>query len=285
MLSYRHAFHAGNYADLLKHIIQVEVLLHLCKKDKPFDYFDTHAGAGLYGLKGKHAQKTGEFKDGIGKLSESEYPELSDYFDSVLAVNSSSNNSDNLSELNYYPGSPMITEHFLRRKDRSWLFEIHPADLEKLQTNFADKRHTRITNSDGFSGLLPLLPPVSKRGLILIDPPYEVKSDYDIAAKTLIKAHSRFATGTYALWYPVVDRERINALEKKLINSGIKNIQLFELGREADSREHGMTSAGMIVINPPWTLQTKLAQLLPKLSSTLGINGAGHYRCTTLVDE
>lgn len=278
MLSYRHAFHAGNYADVLKHLVQIEILQHLAKKDKPFDYFDTHAGAGVYALKSKHAQQTGEYKDGFDKLTRNEFPELGDYFNAVAAVN----NSD---ELNYYPGSPIITEQFLRRKDRSWLFELHPADLEKLQDNFKGKRHARVTASDGFSGLLPLLPPASKRGLILIDPPYEVKQDYDTAVKTIIAAHKRFASGTYALWYPVVDRERIKAMERKFSHSGIRNIQIFELGREPDSTEHGMTSAGMIVINPPWTLKDKLKTLLPKLANTLGINEQGHYRCETLVGE
>ena len=278
MLSYRHAFHAGNYADVLKHLVQIEILQHLCKKNKPFDYIDTHAGAGVYGLKSKHAQQTGEYKDGFAKLSRADYPELEDYFNCVKHFNSGD-------ELVYYPGSPMIGEQFLRRKDGSWLFELHPADLEKLQANFTGKRHVRIAQSDGFSGLLTLLPPASKRGLILIDPPYEVKKDYDTVVKTLIAAHKRFATGTYALWYPVVERERIDILEKKLRNSGIRNIQLFELGRESDSIEHGMTAAGMIVINPPWTLKQKLQKLLPKLADALGIDSGGNYRCETLTGE
>ncbi len=278
MLSYRHAFHAGNYADVLKHLVQIEILLHLGKKDKSFEYIDTHAGAGVYGLKSKHAQQTSEYKDGFAKLSPTDYPELKAYFSCVKHFNTSD-------ELVYYPGSPMIAEQFLRHKDRSWLFELHPTDLEKLQQNFSGKRHARITQSDGFSGLLPLLPPASKRGLILIDPPYEVKNDYDTAVKTLIAAHKRFATGTYALWYPVVERDRINTLEKKLRNSGIKNIQLFELGQEPDSIERGMTAAGMIVINPPWTLKQKLKTLLPKLADTIGINGKGNFRCETITGE
>ena len=278
MLSYRHAFHAGNYADVLKHLVQIEILLHLRKKDKPYDYIDTHAGAGIYGLKGKHAQQTGEYQDGFAKLSAADYPELKDYLHCVKHFNHND-------ELVYYPGSPMIAEQFLRHKDRSWMFELHPTDVEKLQQNFSGKRHARIVQSDGFSGLLPLLPPASKRGLILIDPPYEVKNDYDTAVKTLITAYKRFATGTYALWYPVVERARIDTLEKKLHNSGIKNIQLFELGREPDSAERGMTAAGMIVINPPWTLKQKLQTLLPKLAATIGIDGKGNYRCETLTGE
>ena len=285
MLSYRHAFHAGNYADVLKHIVQIEVLQHLLKKDKTFDYFDTHAGAGLYGLKGKHAQTTGEYKEGYAKLSATEFPELEKYFSAVAAVNNSINSAG---ELVYYPGSPLIAQQLLRRQDRSWLFEIHPTDLKTLQKNISQKGQTRINDCDGFTGLLPLLPPVSKRGLILIDPPYEIKTDYDIAVKTLICAHKRFATGTYMLWYPVVERTRIDRLEKKLIHSGIKNIQLFELGREPDHTQtdtYGMTAAGIIVINPPWTLKEKMQALMPKLATALGKNNRGHYRCITLAEE
>lgn len=282
MLSYRHAFHAGNYADVLKHLVQVEILSYLGQKDKPFDYFDTHAGAGVYALQGKHAQTTAEYKDGIAKINSADFPELQDYLNAVAASNPDLKPGQ---DLVYYPGSPMIAEQFLRKKDRSWLFELHPADLEKLETNFANKRHVRIASSDGFAGLLPLLPPASKRGLVLIDPPYEVKHDYDTAVKTLIAAHKRFSSGTYALWYPVVERARVDNIERKLRNSGIKNIQLFELGREADTEEHGMTAAGMIVINPPWTLHKKMTALLPKLANSLGVDGKGNYRCEIISPE
>lgn len=278
MLSYRHSFHAGNFADLLKHIVQVEILEHLIKKDKPFDYIDTHSGAGLYTLSTEQANKTAEYKQGIAKISAADFPELSSYYSVINACN-------NADKLEHYPGSPAIAMHYMRGKDRAWLFELHRSDYQLLQDLTAKQRQIRVQQSDGYKGLLSLLPPASRRGLVLIDPPYEIKDDYQKVVDTLIKAHRKFATGSYALWYPVVDRSRIRYMEKQLSQSGIRNIQLFELGIAADSKERGMTSAGMIVINPPWTLKEKMQQLLPKLVKALDSNGESFYRIETLVEE
>ncbi len=251
MLSYRHSFHAGNYADVLKHIVQVEILSHLVIKDKPFTYIDTHSGAGLYSLSSEQATKTAEFSEGIGKLNKSDWPELESYFKIINSLNADG-------ELAVYPGSPRI---------------------------FGKDKRFIVKAEDGYEQLIALLPPMSKRGFVLIDPSYEIKSEYDRVVETLIKAHRRFTTGTYALWYPVVDRSRINRLEKKLIESGIKRIQLFELGQQKDTIERGMTSAGMIVINPPWTLFGKMKELLPRLATVLGRDDVPIFRCEELVGE
>jgi len=277
VLSYRHSYHAGNHADILKHIVQVEILSHLTKKDSAFDYIDTHAGAGLYNLQSDHAAKLQEYQQGIGKLKPKDWPELSQYFDIVASHNT-------VGKLDFYPGSPFITDYLLRKQDRSWLYELHPNDVALLAKSMAKRRQTRVMHEDGFKGLLSLLPPVSRRALVLIDPSYEIKTDYIKVVDVLTDAYKKFPTGTYALWYPMVDRMNIEQLERRFKRSGIKNIQRYELGLARDQFGSGMSASGMIVINPPWTLQDKMNNILPKLVATLGGEGA-FYRCEQLVAE
>ncbi len=279
MLSYRHSFHAGNFADVIKHIVVVEILQHLTHKDKPFDYIDTHAGAGLFNLHSSDAEKLEEHNEGIGKLYFNESSKLSHYLNIIRKYNPADS-------LDFYPGSPSIAEYFLRPQDKAWLFELHSKDLALLKDNMAGKKHFKIFHEDGFKGLLALLPPHSRRGLILIDPPYEIKADYNKVYSTVVEAYKKFSTGTYAIWYPVVDRQRINALERKFTASGINNIQQFELGLAPDSNERGMTASGMIVINPPWTLMEKMLGLLPEITNLLGNKKQGaFYKCNLLVKE
>ncbi|GGK70015.1 23S rRNA (adenine(2030)-N(6))-methyltransferase RlmJ [Amphritea balenae] len=278
MLSYRHSYHAGNFADLLKHIVLVEILEHLTKKDKPFDYIDTHSGAGLYDLNSGRADKLAEYLNGIGKLTASDWPELENYFSAINACNTQADS-------NLYPGSPLIAANYLRAKDRAWLYELHPSDFKLLQQNTRGNRRIKVMQEDSLSNVLSLLPPASRRGLLLMDPSYEIKSDYEQVFNVIKSAHKKFATGTYALWYPVVERQRINQLEQRFIKSGIKNIQRFELGLNADSTEHGMTSSGMIVINPPWMLFEKMSKLLPRLCRAIDENGEAFSKCDVLVTE
>ena len=281
MLSYRHGFHAGNFADVLKHIILVELLEYVTLKDKPFDYIDSHAGAGWYKLNSEQANKTSEYAAGVGRLNTDDFPELRQYFSLLHREGKAAGKRPGLS---HYPGSPAIVKHYLRSRDRGWLFEIHPTDYAALHKLMAGDTRIRISGEDGLQGMMGLLPPVSKRGLVLIDPSYEVKSDYQRVTEQLIKAHDKFATGIYALWYPVVDRQRINRMERQLIGAGIKRIQLFELGLQPDTTARGMTSAGMIVINPPWTLFGKMQSLLPKLVEKLAPK-TGTYRLEVLAGE
>jgi len=278
LLSYRHSFHAGNFADVLKHIVVVEVLAHLALKSKSFAYIDTHAGAGLFDLKSADAGRLHEYRDGIGRLLEENWPELERYLGVVRAHNEGG-------MLETYPGSPLIAMHFLREQDRAWLHELHPRDFELLRANVAGRRHVRVLQEDGLQGLLGLLPPISRRALVLIDPSYEIKSDYQGVIETLCRAQGKFSTGTYAIWYPVVERRRIDAMEGGLIASSIRNIQRFELGVRPDSEARGMTAAGMIVVNPPWTLMDHMSRLLPRLTAALADANAGSYRCEVLVEE
>lgn len=277
MLSYRHSYHAGNYADVIKHIVLIEILEHLTKKENAFDYIDTHAGAGLYNLLSERTAKLQEYMQGIGKLKPTDWPELTSYFDVIASYNKADS-------LDFYPGSPAISSNFLRRQDRSWLYELHPRDAELLLENSGKQKGVRVMFEDGFKGMEAILPPISRRGLVLIDPSYEIKSDYAQVFDAIDNAYKKFPTGTYALWYPVVDRKNIDILERKFIRSGIKKIQQFELGIAADQFGSGMSASGMIVINPPWMLKDKMAKVLPKLVTALGGESA-FYKCVDLVGE
>lgn len=279
MLSYRHSFHAGNPADVLKHLVLAQVLGYQTIKDKPLDYIDTHSGAGFFELAAADSQKTQEYLDGIEKLWQhtGKSGALNEYIELIKSFNDTS-------ALAFYPGSPKIAEHFLRRQDKGWFFELHPRDLLLLEENMQGKRSIRVRGENGFAGLVGLLPPASRRACVLIDPPYEIKDDYNTVVQTIVKAHQRFATGTYMIWYPVVDRERIDNMEQGLIDAGIRNIQLFELATEADTDVHGMTASGMIVINPPWKLKQVMDELLPELVSLLS-GPSGFYRSEQLVEE
>jgi len=282
MLSYRHSFHAGNPADVIKHLVLIETISYLTKKDKPLEYIDTHSGVGVYRLATAEAQKTQEYLEGIAKLwqYQGENDAIKRYVDKVKQFNQG--------ELEIYPGSPMVADSLLRENDKRWLFELHPKDSESLKNNMAElsrrRKQTFVRKENGFKGVLGLLPPQAKRGCVLIDPPYEIKSDYEQVVKTVKKAVERFNSGTIMIWYPVVSRERIDAMETGLIASGIRNIQLFELATQADTDEHGMTASGMIVINPPWTLKQTMDECLPELVSLLSSEG-GFYRSEQLVEE
>ncbi|SHE75356.1 23S rRNA (adenine2030-N6)-methyltransferase [Microbulbifer donghaiensis] len=279
MLSYRHGFHAGNFADVLKHLVQVEILTYLQKKDKPLDYIDTHAGAGLYRLRDALAAKNCEYANGIGRLLPGDpgLPALRPYLKQVLAHNPAG-------PLQVYPGSPAIACGMLRPQDKAWLYELHPSDVEQLR-RACSGRNVYIRDEDGFKGLAALLPTPSRRALVLIDPPYELKQDYQRVVDALKLIHRKMPTATVALWYPVVERRRIDQLEQQIIASGIRRVEQFELGICADTDGHGMTASGMIVVNPPWTLKATMDELLPSLARLLSEDGREYLRIQTLVGE
>ncbi len=280
MLSYRHSFHAGNFADVLKHLVLIKILEHLCTKDKPFCCIDTHAGAGAYQLDSDYAQKNKEFDNGIGALWQ-----LDNLPDAVADYVKIIKNFNATDKLTTYPGSPLIIQQFLRQQDHLFANELHPAEIELLKLAIKRDRRITVQHAEGLQTALGLLPPKAKRGLVLIDPSYEIKSDYETVIDYLFKFYKRFANGTFALWYPVVDRARNTQLEKAIKQSALKNVHLYELGIKADTLEHGMTASGMIVINPPWKLAGDLQNCLPYLANTLGLEGNGYYRIETLVAE
>jgi 23S rRNA (adenine2030-N6)-methyltransferase len=278
MLSYRHAYHAGNYADVLKHIVLVEVLSYLGEKEKPFDYIDTHAGAGIYSLTSEQARQQMEHEQGVARLFGDAPAELQPYLEVLRRFNPDG-------RLRHYPGSPKIAESLMRPQDRGWLFELHPNDFPSLKQAFQGNRQIRVAQEDGFEGLIRLLPPASHRGCILIDPAYEVKGDYERVVTTLTKAHRRFANGIYCLWYPLVERERIERMQRGLVKSGMRRIHRFELGRPFRPNAGGMQATGLFVINPPWTLPAKMQRLLPMLAERLADGEEYQFRCEELVGE
>ncbi|GAB4590507.1 23S rRNA (adenine(2030)-N(6))-methyltransferase RlmJ [Edwardsiella tarda] len=280
MLSYRHSFHAGNHADVLKHTVQSLIIEALKEKEKPFLYLDTHAGAGRYLLSGEHAEKTGEYLEGIARLwQQDDLPtELEPYMMAVRHFNRSG-------QLRYYPGSPLIARQLLREQDRLHLSELHPSDFPLLRAEFQKDERARVVRENGYQQLKSQLPPASRRGLILIDPPYELKSDYQDVVKGIQEGYKRFATGTYALWYPVVLRQNIKRLVHALEESGIRRILQIELAVRPDSDQRGMTASGMIVINPPWKLEGQMRSVLPWLHQVLVPEGTGHTSVNWIVPE
>lgn len=281
MLSYRHAFHAGNFADVLKHSVLTLVLEYMTRKDKGFYYIDSHSGAGMYQLEDEYAQKTGEYKDGIAKLiNNNDIPEaLQPYIDLVSDINNGNNE-----ELSLYPGSPGIARQFTRRQDSAHLFELHPTDIEHLKTYSQRWNKSHVKQSDGYQGVLGLVPPPSRRGVVLIDPPYELKEDYLKAVRTIVNAYKKFATGTYILWYPVVKRELVEQMQDAFLKSDVRNVLQVEYCQSADTQEYGMTGTGLFIVNPPWQLSKQLAEILPYLAAKLG-NKETHFNLKQLIKE
>lgn len=279
MLSYRHAFHAGNFADVLKHVVLSQVLLYMHKKEKGFSYIDTHAGAGMYSLHDPYAVKTGEYLAGIAKLVEAtDIPSaLEPYIDYVKSLNSGG-------ELALYPGSPSIARHFLRQQDAAFLYDLHPKDHLLLSELFEKARKVQVFRRDGYGALKAHLPPATRRAVVLIDPPYELKSDYKNAVDAIINGHKVFNSGTFMLWYPVVQRHFIDEMARRFERSGIRNILQLELGVAPDSDEFGMTSSGLFVVNPPWTLAQQANDFLPFIAKRLEVEQP-QYFVRQLVDE
>ncbi|WP_305406042.1 23S rRNA (adenine(2030)-N(6))-methyltransferase RlmJ [Photobacterium leiognathi] len=279
MLSYRHSFHAGNHADVVKHIVQSLILDALKQKDKPFVYHDTHSGVGRYDLQDERSEKTGEFKQGIARIwSRDDMPaEITSYIEVIKALNEDE-------ELRYYPGSPKVARAQIRDQDRMVLTELHPSDFPLLLQEFRGDRQVKIYKEDAFARLKASLPPKERRGVVLIDPPYELKHEYQDVVKAIKQSHQRWATGTYAIWYPVVYRETIDKMIQGLKDLEIRKILQIELGVEPDSEERGMTASGMIVINPPWKLESQMREILPWLQQAIAPNH-GHHTVEWIVPE
>jgi len=274
MLSYRHAFHAGNHADVLKHFIEVQLLRYLAQKDKPFWYIDTHAGAGCYALDSGYATQNAEFESGIARLWQREDlpAPLAEYVELVKRLNPDG-------ELKLYPGSPLVALQLLREQDRMRLFELHPADSEILQQNFAGHgTQVLVQAADGFGALKALLPPPPRRALVLIDPPYEEKQDYQRVIAALREGLKRFANGVYAVWYPQLQRAEAQQLPQQLRQLPVKSWLHVVLSVQAPSEDgFGMHGSGMFVLNPPWTLHGMLQEVMPYLANVMGQNGEGSF--------
>jgi 23S rRNA (adenine2030-N6)-methyltransferase len=274
MLSYRHGFHAGNHADVVKHVVLVQLIKHLIRKDKPLWVIDTHAGAGAYSLEAGYAARNAEFANGIGRLwSRRDLPApVRDYVQQVRMAN-----PDGV--LRRYPGSPQIALQMLRPQDRLRCFELHTTEGKALQEHFsAAGRRVAVVAGDGFAGLKSVLPPPSRRGLVLIDPSYEVKEHYRDVRTAMRDALQRFATGTYAVWYPQLQRREAEQLPQELQRLAPGDWLRVSLTIAAPSAEgFGMHGSGMFVFNPPWNLEAPLRVAMPALIAALGQDSAASF--------
>ncbi|MGC8507331.1 MAG: 23S rRNA (adenine(2030)-N(6))-methyltransferase RlmJ [Thiomonas sp.] len=274
MLAYRHAFHAGNHADVLKHLVLVQVLRHMNRKDKPYWVIDTHAGAGGYALHEAAAQKNAEYAQGIERLwTRRDAPEaVADYLSLIREFNSSG-------VLLYYPGSPAIAQRLMRPQDKLRLFELHPTDHRVLEATFGAQPGVQVRCADGFVALKSLLPPPDRRAVVLLDPSYELKTDYAALRNAVSDALTRFAVGTYAVWYPVLQRRESHLLPQQLRRIAGKAdwLDVRLQVREPDASGFGLLGSGMFLINPPWTLHATLRDLLPWLTGALGQFQGAHF--------
>lgn len=273
MLSYRHAFHAGNHADVLKHLLLIQLTRYLGQKDKPFWYVDTHSGAGCYALDAGYAAKLSEFREGVGRLWERKDlpPAVAEYVALVRELNPDG-------RLRAYPGSPWVALHTMREQDRLRLFELHSKDARLLKENFeAAGKRVIVEAGDGFAGLKAVLPPPPRRGLVLIDPSYEDKQDYERVFHELKEGLARFPTGTYAVWYPQLTRLDAHELPERLKRLPAKGWLHVALRVSTPAKDgFGMHGSGMFVLNPPWTLFATLQETMPYLVAALGLDeGAG----------
>lgn len=282
MFSYRHAFHAGSHADILKHLILVHLIEYLQEKPGALTIVDTHAGAGIYSLKDGFAAVSKEAEGGIFKLLkyvEVGHP-ISEGIQKLLDLIAAENGED---KLEIYPGSPFILARLLRPKDRLKLFELHPKEIDVLRYNIAQLKQSKqidVYAEDSFARLKGLLPPPSRRGLALIDPSYENKQDYRHLETMLEEALQRFATGCYAIWYPILARRESSALPTRLKNIAASHQRSWlhaELRVEHAPGERRLQASGMFIINPPWTLEKQLAESLPILIKALRIDGGAQF--------
>jgi 23S rRNA (adenine2030-N6)-methyltransferase len=283
MFSYRHAFHAGNHADVLKHTVLIAMMRHMALKDAALVVLDTHAGAGLYRLDSDYAQTSGEAAQGILKLLDTTTPlapALQDYVDVIKGFNRGS-------QSRVYPGSPFIIQQLLRQQDRLKLFEIHPSDIKALSGNVEQLdagRQVAVFREDGFEGVKKFLPPPSRRALVLCDPSYEIKSDYARVLEMVADSLKRFATGTYAVWYPVIPRPEAHDVPRKLKTLANKlgkpwlhatltiKSSKTTMSTEGEAQRPGLPASGMFVINPPYTLKDALKPALPEMVKALGVD-------------
>lgn len=266
-MNYRHIYHAGNFADVLKHAVLARLVVYLQQKDKAFRVLDTHAGIGLYDLSSEEAQKTGEWRDGIGRVLDGPMPPkvaaiLAPYLQAVRDLNPDGGTT-------LYPGSPKLTRMLLRPQDRLSAMELHPDDYETLHRLFDGDYQSRITQLDGWLALGAHLPPKEKRGIVLVDPPFEIAGEYERLADGLGRAYRRFSGGTFCLWYPLKKDAPIAEFHQALQDLEIPKMLCAELSVRSDRETTGLSGSGLIIVNPPYTLKDELDVLLPFLKDRL----------------
>jgi 23S rRNA (adenine2030-N6)-methyltransferase len=280
-MNYRHAFHAGGFADVIKHIVLVRILTYLQEKQAAFRVIDTHAGAGVYDLTGAEASRGGEWLTGIARImqarfSETTLPLMKPYLDIVRAFNPQA-------PLKTYPGSPLIARAMLRPQDRLTACEVEPKARQQLINALRRDTQARVVDLDGWTALPAFVPPKERRGLVLIDPPYEQKDEFDRLAHGFAEAFAKWPTGSYLLWYPVKSRRVTDDLARHVARAVAgsappgKALRL-EFSVAPGTAGGGLTSTGLLIVNPPWTLAGELKAILPELEKPLGQGGAGRFR-------
>lgn len=277
-MNYRHAYHAGNFADVVKHAVLSRILVHLGRKPAPFRVIDTHAGAGVYDLAGTEAGKTGEWRDGIGRLTGANAAPLpadvralmAPYLDAVASFNPPGS-------LAAYPGSPALVQKLLRRQDRLIACELEPQAAAALGRQLHGDPRAKAVAIDGWTALAAYVPPRERRGLVLVDPPFEQPGEFSRLVGGLAAAHRKWATGSFLFWYPIKDAAETGAFVRKLARLGIGKMLRAELIVVSASEASGLRGSGLIAVNPPWTLMEELKLLLPALAKALGQGGAANY--------
>ncbi|MDB5500162.1 MAG: hypothetical protein JWR89_64 [Tardiphaga sp.] len=283
-MNYRHAFHAGGFADVIKHLVLVRILTHLREKEAPFRVIDSHAGAGLYDLQGDEATRSGEWTTGIARImqarfTESTVPLVEPYLEIVRSFNKPR-------ELKVYPGSPLIARRLMRPQDRMVACEVEPNARKHLISSLRRDKQARIVDLDGWVGLPAFVPPNERRGVVLIDPPFEKKDEFERMAYGFDEAFAKWATGIYVMWYPVKSRRATDALAQHVAATVAAaaapgKVLRLEFSVAPQTPEGGLTSTGLLIVNPPWKLAADLKAILPELEKPLGLGGAGRFRLET----
>lgn len=278
-MNYQHAYHAGSMHDVFKHVILVQLLKFLDKKPSAFCYMDTHSGKALYNLTDEQSQKTNEYKEGIYRLwhaKDISHPAIIDYLDIVKKYNPQN-------ELNYYPGSGLFASSCLREQDEAILCELQPRVYEDLHNYFPRNKQVHVHHREGYQALQALLPPKIKRGMVLIDPPYEAKDEYQQLLEAITKAQIRWPNGIYAIWFPIKQYDVIARFYRNIKNSGFTNILATECwATTEDFKDNRLRGSGLVILNPPWQFDLLLDGLLPALNTALNINNSGKIFFTWL---
>jgi 23S rRNA (adenine2030-N6)-methyltransferase len=276
-MNYRHAYHAGNFADVFKHAVLARIIVHLQKKDAAFRFLDIHAGRGAYDLSAPEAQKTGEWRNGIGRLIAAKLPAtvkdlVAPYLDSIAATSQAPLVAGRAPAL--YPGSPAIMHYLARRNDRLTLTELHPQDYAALAKRYAGDIKVKVIELDGWLALKGFLPPKERRGLVLIDPPFEERDEFERVVAGIVDAQKRFATGVQMIWYPIKDPREARRFRDAVKATGIRRILSAELAVRQPVPDGTLSANGLLVINPPWMLDEEIRVMAPVLAEVMAI-GAG----------
>jgi 23S rRNA (adenine2030-N6)-methyltransferase len=274
-MNYRHAFHAGNFADVLKHVIITRILIHLREKATPFRVIDTHAGEGLYDLSAEEASRTGEWRDGIGRIVDASLPaETAELVAPYLAAVRACNRAD---ELRYYPGSPVLTDRLLRAQDRLIACELEPHAAAALSRHLRESPTAKVMAIDGWIALNAYVPAKERRGLVIVDPPFEQPDDLTRLAKGVTAAHRKWSTGIYLMWYPIKDQDAADRFIRTLRRAGMEKCLRVEFAVAAPRPDGGLSACGMAVVNPPWKLAAEIRTFAPALIGVLKRDSGGSY--------